>query len=257
MRSVRLESDGPVRHIVLDAPKRRNALTVKMLDELAEAVARVATDPAARALVIRAEGKAFCAGADIHGLFGDLNRPTSQIRDDLKHVYGSFLGVADLAIPTIAAVSGIAVGAGVNIALACDIVIAGPGAAFAVTFADIGLHPGGGSTWFLTRRMGADRALAAIIAAETIDAESGLRHGLVTQLVDDPVKVATALAHQAAGRDPGLIRDAKRAVQIAETSELPEVLEFESWAQAASVGRPDFAEFVERFTKHGRGRHPA
>lgn len=249
MKSVRLEKDGPVRHIVLAAPKRRNALSAQMLDELAEAVARVATDDAARALIIRAEGKAFCAGADIHSLFGDLNRPTSQIRDDLKGIYASFLGVADLPIPTIAAVNGVAVGAGINIALACDIVIAGRNAQFAVTFADIGLHPGGGASWFLTRRMGADRALAAIIAAETIEAEDALRHGLVTRVVDDPVEEATVLAHQAASRDPGLIRDAKRAVQIAETSELPEVLEFESWAQAATVGRPDFAEFVERFTR--------
>ncbi|MBT0771896.1 enoyl-CoA hydratase [Kineosporia sp. J2-2] len=249
MRSVRLEKDGPVRHIVLDAPKRRNALSAPMLDELAEAVARVAGDEQARALVIRAEGKAFCAGADLHGLFGDLNRPTSLIRDDLKRIYASFLGVADLSIPTIAAVHGVAVGAGMNIALACDIVIAGKNARFAISFADIGLHPGGGASWFLTRRMGADRALAAIIAAETIEAEDGLRHGLVTRLADDPVRAATELAHQAAARDPGLLRDAKRAVQIAETSELPEVLEFESWAQAATVGRPDFAEYVERFTR--------
>ncbi|GAA3612449.1 enoyl-CoA hydratase [Kineosporia mesophila] len=249
MKSVRMEKDGPVRHIVLAAAKRRNALSAVMLDELAEAVARVATDDGARALVVRAEGKAFCAGAEVPGLFGDLNRPTAQIRDDLKRIYASFLGVADLPIPTIAAVQGVAVGAGINLALACDIVIAGPAAQFAVTFADIGLHPGGGASWFLTRRMGADRALAAIIAAETIDADTALRSGLVTQLVDDPVRVATVLAHQAARRDPGLIRDAKRAVQMSETSELPEVLEFESWAQAATVGRPDFAEFVERFTR--------
>lgn len=249
MTSVRLEKDGPVRHIVLAAPKRRNALTAPMLDQLAEAVSRVAADDAARALVIRAEGKAFCAGADVNSLFGDLKRPTAQIRDDLKNIYASFLGVADLTVPTIAAVQGVAVGAGVNLALACDIVVAGKNARFAITFADIGLHPGGGASWFLTRRMGADRALAAIITAENIDAEAGLRHGLVTRLADDPARVATEIAHQAASRDPGLIRDAKRAVQIAETSELPEVLEFESWAQAATVGRPDFAEFVERFTR--------
>jgi len=249
MTSVRLEKDGPVRHIVLTAPKRRNALTAPMLDQLAEAVARVGADEAARALVVRAEGKAFCAGADVSSLFGDLKRPTAQIRDDLKRIYASFLGVADLAVPTISAVHGVAVGAGINLALACDIVVAGPNARFAISFADIGLHPGGGASWFLTRRMGADRALAAIISAETFDAEAGLRHGLVTRLAEDPVRAATELAHQAADRDPGLIRDAKRAVQIAETSELPEVLEFESWAQAATVGRPDFAEFVERFTR--------
>ncbi|WP_026341171.1 enoyl-CoA hydratase [Actinomadura atramentaria] len=245
--SVRLESDGAVRHLVLDAPARRNALTSAMLGELSTAIAAVADDPDARALVVRAEGRAFCAGADVTALFGDLSRPTGAIRDDLKQVYASFLGLADLAVPTIAAVDGVAVGAGANIALACDMVVVGPRAKFAITFADIGLHPGGGATWFLTSRLGGHRAMATILDAETIDADRAMEFGLATRRADDPVAAATELARRCAERDPALVRDVKRAVHLAQTGSLPSVVEFESWAQAASLGRPAFARYVEDF----------
>jgi enoyl-CoA hydratase len=249
--SIRLEDYGAVRHLVLDAPKRRNALDTPMLQEMAAAIAVVAGDPDARALVVRAEGKAFCAGANVNSLFGDPERPTHEIRADLKQVYASFLGLADLTIPTIAAVDGIAVGAGANIAMACDIVVAGPRAAFAISFADIGLHPGGGCTWFLTQRMGGHRALATILAAEVIDADLAWELGLVTKRADDAVGAAIELADRFAGRDAALVGDMKRAVQLAESGSLASVVEFESWAQASAVGRPAFRNYVAGF---GSGR---
>src|SRR5690606_11402451 len=175
--------------------------------------------------------------------------PPAVIRDELKQVYASFLGIADLTIPTIAAVGGVAVGAGVNIAMACDVVVAGPRATFAITFADMGLHPGGGCSWFLTRRMGGHRALAAILGAERIDAEEAFRTGLATRLAEDPVAEALELAHRYAQRDPALVRDMKRAVRMAETAELDAVLEFESWAQASSVNSPRFQEFLPEFVE--------
>ena len=244
---IRFESDGPVRHIVLNAPQRLNALDRPMLAELAEAVRAVAADEEARALVVSGAGRAFCAGADVTSLFGDPTRPPAVIRDELKQVYASFLSIADLTIPTIAAVGGIAVGAGVNIAMACDMVVAGPKAKFAITFAEMGLHPGGGCSWFLTRRMGGHRALATLLDAERIDAEEAFRAGLVTRLVEDPVAEALAMARRYAERDPGLVRDMKRAVRMAETADLATVLEFESWAQASSVNSPRFQEFLAEF----------
>jgi enoyl-CoA hydratase len=117
-----------------------------------------------------------------------------------------------------------------------------------ITFADIGLHPGGGCTWFLTSRMGGHRALATILEAGTVDADLGWELGLVTRRADDPDEAAIALARKCAERDPALVRDMKRAVQLAETGSLASVVEFESWAQAAAVGRPAFAKYVESFT---------
>jgi enoyl-CoA hydratase len=243
----RLQTIGDVRHLVLDAPERRNALDLPMLKEIRDAVRAVARDSSARALVVSGEGKAFCAGADVKSLFGDPSRPPAEIRADLKVVYDSFLGIAALKIPTLAAVNGVAVGAGVNIAMACDMVIGGRRAKFAVTFAEIGLHPGGGCSWFLTRRMGGHRAMATILGAETLDADEALLSGLITKLSDEPVEKALEMAHLYAQREPGLVRDMKRAVQIAEACELGAALEFESWAQASSVNKPKFQEFMARF----------
>ena len=245
---VRLEVDGAVRHLVLTAAHRRNALDMPMLGEIASAVAEVAADPEASALVVSGEGPSFCAGADVKGLFGDTSRPAAEIRADLKRVYASFLGIADLAIPTIAAVHGAAVGAGVNIAMACDVVVAAPDSKFVISFADIGLHPGGGCSWFLARRMGGHRAMATILGAETITGEEGYRDGLVTMLADDPGAASLALAGRYAARDRALLLDMKRAVGMAAVSELGAVLEFESWAQAASVGRERFQQYLDDFS---------
>lgn len=244
---VRLISEGGVRHIVLNAPERLNALDQPLLTELARAVDAVAADPDARALIVRGEGRAFCAGANLESLFGDTTRPTPELRDVLKGVYASFLGIRDLTIPTIAAVQGAAVGAGLNIALVCDIVVAGPHATFGATFAEIGLHPGGGCSWLLTSRLGGPRALAVLLAGQTLSSDEAITLGLATYGADDPVKQAVTLAELYATRDPRLVADIKRSVQIASTSNLDTSLEFESWAQASSLGSAEFAAFAERF----------
>lgn len=247
--SIRLEATGQVRHLVLDAPERRNALTKPMLQEMQAAVDTVRHDSEARVLVVSATGKAFCAGADVHSLFGDPNRPVADIRSDLKDVYASFLGLLDLQIPTIAAVDGAAVGAGVNIALACDVVVAGPQAKFIISFADIGLHPGGGCSWFLTRRLGGARAMSAILGAETFDAETAVAAGLVSENAPDATSRAHDLADKYASRPPRLAASMKRAVQIAASSSFATTLDFESWAQASSVTEPEFQEYMASFTK--------
>jgi enoyl-CoA hydratase len=252
---VRLDSDGGIRQLVFTAAQRRNALTAAMLADIADAVRTVAADREARALVVSGEGTAFCAGADLTSLFGDTTRPPAQIRDDLKRVYASFLGIGDLDIPTIAAVHGPAVGAGANIAMVCDLIIAGPDARFDITFADIGLHPGGGSSWLLTRRLGPQRAMAAILAAERIDVKTALRDRLIAEVSDDPLARALQLARQCAARDASLVRDIKRAVRMAETESLETVLEFESWAQASSVTMPGFRQYMDRFADRTRQKN--
>lgn len=246
-RSVRLETEGGVRTLVLTAAQRRNALDADMLGEIEAAIAMVAADPDARVLMIRAEGKAFCAGADVHSLFGDPTRPPAEIRTDLKGVYARFLGIMDLKIPTIAAVDGAAVGAGVNIALACDVIVAGPHAKFVISFADIGLHPGGGCSWFLTRRLGYPRAMAVILGAETLDGAAAHAAGLISEQCEDPSRRALELARKYAQRSPQLMRDMKRAVQIAAASDLGTTVDFESWAQASSVTEPEFQEYIANF----------
>ncbi|OOL33058.1 enoyl-CoA hydratase [Rhodococcus rhodochrous] len=242
-----LVNHGSVRQLRLNAPERLNALDRGMLDEMAAAVATVAADTQASALVVSGAGRAFCAGADVGNLFGDTTRPPAVIRDELKTVYASFLGLRNLTIPTICAVQGAAVGAGINIALACDIVVAGPKGSFVVSFADIGLHPGGGCSWFLTRLLGPSRAMATILGGETIGADEAYRLGLVAELAEDPEKRALELAECYSIRDLAMLEDMKRAVQLAREGDLSSVLEFESWAQASSVTKPAFQKFVAEF----------
>ena len=160
--SVVLLEDGPVpgvRIVTLNDPDRRNAMSPALQKALGEAVDAIAGDLDARVVVVTGNGAAFSAGADLPAVFGNLERPVAEIRTGLRAIYDSFLRFRRLEIPTIAAVNGHAVGAGVNLAMACDLRIAGPGARFGVTFTKLGLHPGGGCTYFLTQALGRQRAV--------------------------------------------------------------------------------------------------
>lgn len=249
MSLVDLAADGGVRTITLNAPDRLNALDRPLLDELRAAVSQVAGDAEARALVVTGAGRGFCAGADLDGLFGDRTRPTGVLRQVLLEVYDAFLPLRDLTIPTISAVHGPAVGAGLNIALACDVIVAGPDATFGPTFTSIGLHPGGGCTWMLTQRIGAGNAAAVLYAGDLVDAATALRLGLAQELVDDPKARASELAALYASRSPRLMADVKETVRVASTSDLATTIDVESWAQASSLASEEFAAFAERFKR--------
>ncbi|MFI5610001.1 enoyl-CoA hydratase [Amycolatopsis sp. NPDC051903] len=247
MSKVDLENTGGRWTLTLADPDRRNCLDAKMCRDLTEAIATVAADAEARALVVTGAGKAFCAGADLPAVFGETGRAVADLRRDLHAVYDSFLRLRDLAIPTVAAVQGAAVGAGLNLALACDVRIAGPRASFAATFARIGLHPGGGCTWFLVDALGAQRALALLLDGGALDGEAAVRAGVALELADDPVAAATAYADRWAATDPTLVRDIKKAVGLARTGDFAATLEFESWAQASSATGPAVQAAVARF----------
>ena len=150
-------------------------------------MAAIAADEAVRVLVVTADGPSFCAGADLVDLFGDApGQPIDQIRNDLMQVYDSFLKILDLPIPTIAAVRGAAIGAGLNLALCCDVRLAAPDVNFGAVFSRIGLHPGGGCSYFLTRLLGAQGAMRLLLDGGSLNAESALKGGLVSEIVEDP-----------------------------------------------------------------------
>lgn len=245
-------TDGPadgVRILTLNDPDRRNALSPALQSELGAAVDVVRTDPSARVLVVAGNGPAFSAGADLPALFGNVDREIADIRAGLHAIYDSFLRVRRLEIPTIAVVHGAAVGAGVNLAMSCDVRIAGPRARFGITFTKLGLHPGGGCTYFLTQALGRQRALALILDGGTLDADEALRLGLVLDVADEPLPAAIEHAVRWAAIDPALAKDIKRAVGIAERGDFEATLDFESWAQAASTRSPLLAEAIARFTR--------
>jgi enoyl-CoA hydratase len=137
----------------------------------------------------------------------------------------------------------------VNLAMSCDVRIAGPGARFGVTFTKLGLHPGGGCTYFLTRALGRQRTLSLILDGGTLEAGEAQRLGLVLEVVDDPLARAVEQASRWAAIDPALVRDIKRAIGIAEHGDFDATLDFESWAQAASTRSPLLAEAIARFRR--------
>ena len=251
MSKVRMEAlDAGVRLLTLTDPAKRNAMGGEMSRQVIAACEALRADGGTRALVITGEGEAFCAGADLPELFGDADRPVRDVHAGLQRYYRAFLDVRELPFPTIAAVNGPAVGAGLNLALACDLRIAGPRAAFGATFARIGLHPGGGCTWFLVRAVGASRALRTLLLGDTLDAERAVAWGLADGPDENCLAAATDLAGRIAALDPQLARHIKRSVRLAvETDDLGAVLEYESWAQAASTSSPVLQSWVERFRR--------
>jgi enoyl-CoA hydratase len=249
---VTLTSPGSpgVRLLTLNDPDRRNALSPAFKAALGEAVAEVAADAQARVLVVTGNGKAFSAGADLPALFGDIpGQPIHQVRAGLFDTYQSFLALRALTIPTIAAVNGASIGAGLNLAMCCDLRIANRFATFGATFSQIGLHPGGGCTYFLTSALGAQQALSLLLEGQAINAETALKMGIILSIEDDVVATALAMAERYALLDPELAADIKHAVAIANTQGFEATLDFEVWAQAAAAQKPQLQEIVDRFRK--------
>jgi enoyl-CoA hydratase len=251
MSKVRIEAlDAGVRLLTLTDPEKRNAMGREMSRQLVAACGALNEDADARVLVVTGEGESFCAGADLPELFGQADGSIVETHTRLQRYYQAFLQVRELPFPTIAAVNGPAVGAGLNLALSCDLRIAAPAATFGATFARIGLHPGGGCTWFLVRAAGASRAMRALLLGDTIDADRAVVWGLAEGPVEDCVAAAIELATNIASIDPQLARHIKRSVLLAvETDDLGAVLEYESWAQAASTSSPVLQSWVERFRR--------
>jgi enoyl-CoA hydratase len=169
--------DG-VATLTLNNPAERNTLTQPMVEEIVAAVDTAEADPNVGAMVITGTAPAFCAGANL----GNLSEASG---DSLKVIYLGFLRVANSPLPTIAAVNGSAVGAGMNMALGCDVRLAAKSAKFDTRFMQIGLHPGGGHTWMLRRIVGPQAVAAAVLFGEILNGEEAARIGLAFRCYED------------------------------------------------------------------------
>ncbi len=242
----RLERVGTVHVLTLDDPERRNAIGHALAAELVARAGALDADPDARALVVTGEGTAFCAGADLPDVFGH-EQSTSAMRAALRDYYECFLRIRALPFPTFAAVNGPAIGAGLNLALACDVRIASPAARFGATFTRIGLHPGGGCSYFLVEAIGRQRALRLLLDGGVMDGEEAVRVGLANALESDALEATVTLATRTASLEPELARNVVHAVEVAAKGSFEAVLDFEAWAQAESTHNPRFREFVASF----------
>jgi enoyl-CoA hydratase len=224
--------------LTLDDPARRNALSLELCEQLSSAVTAAESDATVGALVVTGNPPAFCAGADLTQL-GDSRR------DGLLRIYEGFLAVARSPLPTIAAVNGAAVGAGMNLALACDLRLAGTSARFEDRFLVLGIHPGGGHTWMMRRAVGPQTTSAAVLFGEVLDGPEAERVGLVWRCVDDEALLDTAvgLAARAAAAPAELVRRTKATIAaVAAIDDHGTAVERELVDQLWSMDQPAFAE---------------
>ncbi len=239
--SVLVHIEDRVALLTVNDPERRNAVTADISAALRAAVDDAEANPDVHAVIVTGAGKAFCAGADLTAL-------GAATEDGLLAIYDGFLAVANCTLPTIAAVNGAAVGAGLNLALAADVRIAGPTALFDPRFQKLGIHPGGGATWMLQRAVGPQVARASLLFGMRFDADAAVRHGLALEVADDPVAAARRLAAGPAGAPRDVVMATKASMRatanpgFVDSDQHRIAVDTELGPQAASILSPAFAE---------------
>src|SRR5438445_6600752 len=234
------------RQITLNRPERLNALTVEMAAALAAALDDAVADKTCRAILLTGAGRGFCAGQDLTEIIGASPADLDRL---LAHYHPLILKIRASPIPVVCAVNGVAAGAGANLALACDIVLAARSASFVQAFARIGLVPDCGGTWFLPRLIGNARARALAMLAEPLPAATAAEWGLIWQAVDDDrlMPEAQALAARLATQATTALALTKRALDAAATNPLDRQLDLERDLQAEAGATPDHREGVRAF----------
>jgi len=237
------------RVITLNRPQRLNAVTEAMHRSLRRALTEAEEDGDCRALLLTGAGRGFCAGQDLNERLAKDGK-TTVLGNALEIYYNPLVRkLRELPFPVVAAVNGVAAGAGANIALACDIVLAARSASFVQAFAKIGLVPDAGGTWLLPRLVGLARARALALTGEPLSAEKAEAWGLIWRLVEDPELMREAhklCAHFAAAPTVGLALT-KRALEETWDNDLETQLDLERELQREASLTPDYAEGVRAF----------
>ena len=197
MEHVRVEPHDGVALVTLVDRERRNAMTATMVDEIVATFDALEADSSVGAVVITGEAPAFCSGADVSALGALSNEQSEGGRRSITSIYEGFLRVMRSTLPTVAAVNGPAVGAGMNLALACHVRIAGESARFDTRFLRIGLHPGGGHAWMLDRAVGPQAAAAMLLFGAKIDGTRAAEIGLAWACHPDAELTERAIAFAA------------------------------------------------------------
>ena len=245
--TVLVATHGPVRTLTLNRPASLNSFTAAMHGELLPALDAAAQDDTIRALVITGAGRGFCAGQD-------LSDPAMVGKVDVGAVVERFyrplaLRVRTMPVPVIAAVNGVAAGAGANLALCCDFVIAARSASFIQAFSKIGLVPDCGGTWLLPRLVGRARALGLAMTGDKLPAEEAQRMGMIWQCVDDAALMDTvlALAGRLAAMPSRALAETRRVLDEASRMDFADAITLEANTQRDLGRAADFAEGVSAF----------
>ena len=238
MSLIILERSEGVATLTLNNPAERNTMTAELVSDIKQAMDEIEADQTIGAIIVTGAAPAFCAGANL----GNLAEADGE---SLTKIYEGFLRIARTPLPTIAAVNGAAVGAGMNLALCCDVRIAAHRAKFDTRFLQIGLHPGGGHTWMFRNIAGPQATMAAVVFGEILDGHEAQRVGLVYKCVPDDELMATArlMAVRAASAPRELAIITKRTIQeMANVATHDEAVAKELEPQVWTTRQPWFAE---------------
>ena len=250
---IEVDREGAVAKITLNRPDKLNALTQVMSDELVDSFTAAREDPAVRAVLLTGAGRGFCAGQDLSEFGASLKSgQPPNIKEHLEHAYHKLIPImVEIPKPVVCAVNGVAAGAGVSLAVACDVRIASEAARFTQAFVKIGLVPDSGGTWLLPRVVGYAKALELSISGDMVDADAALTMGLVSRIVapDALEKESLDYAAALAALPTAAIGEAKALLRDAVTSDLQTALHAEAVAQARMGQTHDFMEGVTAFAE--------
>jgi len=240
MSLIILERSEGVATLTLNNPAERNTMTAEMVGDIKQAMDEIEADKTIGAIIVTGAAPAFCAGANL----GNLAEADGE---SLSRIYEGFLRIARTPLPTIAAVNGAAVGAGMNLALCCDVRIAANRAKFDTRFLQIGLHPGGGHTWMFQNIAGPQATMAAVIFGEILDGQEAQRVGLAYKCVPDEelISASRLMAVRAASVPRELAIITKRTIQeMANIATHSEAIAKELDPQVWTTRQPWFAERI-------------
>lgn len=243
MPTVHLERDGAVATLILDDIRRKNAMSPELGDALATRVKEVARDNAIRAVVLTGAGDAFSAGGDLAMLERLRASTFEEARTFMYGFYRRYLSIAELEVPVIAAVRGPAIGAGLCVALAADLLLMDEESKLAVNFATLGLHPGMGATYLVPRRVGPQRAAELLLTGRRFGGREAAAWGMALEAcpAENVLPRAKELAAQIANSAPLVTRALKQQLGI-DRSALSAALDREAFEQASSYASDDLGE---------------
>lgn len=246
-KAVLLEISGAVATLTLNRPGAMNSLNKDLVDDLLEALTTAEANPQVRVVVLTGAGKAFCAGGDLMYLSTLTNQiQAHQFIAQAGKITATIMGLSK---PVIAMVNGVAAGAGFNLAMACDLVVAAKSVKFAQSFAKVGLVPDCGGFYLLPRVVGMHKAKELMFTADLIDAETALRLGIVNVLTDEAELAGTVarLAERLANGAPIALSCIKKMVNRSDSLDLKNTLAFEEDMQAICMQTADYQEGVKAF----------
>ncbi|HKN96222.1 MAG TPA: enoyl-CoA hydratase/isomerase family protein [Pseudonocardiaceae bacterium] len=244
--------------ILLNRPHRKNAFTMAMIDEWADVLRRARTDPDVRVVVLTGAGDAFCSGVDLGSYQDGAEQTPLQRKENLRErIHRVPLALEDLDKPVIAAVNGVAVGAGMDMALMCDMRVVARSARLSEGYIRVGLVPGDGGCYYLPRLVGTAKALELLLTGDFVDGEEAARLGIANHVVDDAelLPFTTRLARKLADAPPVAVRMIKRAVYQSARSDLRTALDLISSHMAVVTSTQDSAEAYAAFREKRPGNY--